>query len=288
MKNFSLVLLLLSVVYSAQNHRFTYNYTFTPDSLAKEKTLSENMNLDITEKGSKFYSQVIAESDSIMNAEFDKQTRGNNMNINLKGISRKGVVKTVVEKSYPSFSIVLINNLGGTNYKISDDRKIIWKIEAEKKTIGKFNTQKAITNMFGRKWIAWFSTDLPFQDGPYKFHGLPGLIVKIESSNGSHTMELIGVKTLPTDFKLASSENDTFSKSVEMDHIKYKKTFQNFLKNPTSPMRAYNMGGDTKFTMTDQNGNPVDLNKKMRESEEKMKEDNKKINNVLELDLLTK
>ena len=101
-------------------------------------------------------------------------------------------------------------------------------------------------------------------------------------------MELIGVKTLPTDFKLASSEENSFSKSVEMDHLKYKKTFQNFLKNPTSPMRAYNMGGDTKFTMTDQNGNPIDINKKMRESEEKMKEDNKKINNVLELEFLTK
>jgi GLPGLI family protein len=24
------------------------------------------------------------------------------------------------------------------------------------------------------------STDIPFQDGPYKFYGLPGLIVKIE------------------------------------------------------------------------------------------------------------
>lgn len=60
--------------------------------------------------------------------------------------------------------------------------------------IGEFNTQKAETNFAGRKWIAWFTSDIPFQDGPYKFHGLPGLIVKIESADKTHSMELKGVK----------------------------------------------------------------------------------------------
>ena len=30
--------------------------------------------------------------------------------------------------------------------------------------IGEFNAQKAETNFAGRKWIAWFTTDIPFQD----------------------------------------------------------------------------------------------------------------------------
>ena len=288
MKTLTALLLLIGFTFNAQNHRFAYNYTFTPDSLVNEKTISEQMNLDITDKGSKFYSQLVFESDSLMSAEFEKQARGNNMNINLKGISRKGIVKTIVEKSYPSFDQVMLNSLGGTKYKVTDNRKVMWNIMPDKMIIGNFNAQKATTEMYGRKWIAWFSTELPFQDGPYKFHGLPGLIVKIESANQSHVMELIGVKKLPNEFKLASSDDDAYSKSIEMDQTKYKKTFQNFLKNPTSPMRSINLGGGTKFTMTDQNGNHVDLNKKMRESEEKMKEDNKKINNVIELDLLEK
>ncbi|RTZ46452.1 GLPGLI family protein [Chryseobacterium arthrosphaerae] len=42
-----------------------------------------------------------------------------------------------------------------------------------KKKNREFNTQKAVCDFAGRKWTAWFTADLPIQDGPYKFYGLP-------------------------------------------------------------------------------------------------------------------
>ena len=53
------------------------------------------------------------------------------------------------------------------------------RVYARLEKIGEFETQKAETFIFGRKWTAWFSPEIPIQDGPYKFRGLPGLIVKI-------------------------------------------------------------------------------------------------------------
>ena len=47
---------------------------------------------------------------------------------------------------------------------------------------------KAVTEFAGRKWTAWFTEELPFQDGPYKFRGLPGLIVKLEDATQSHVL----------------------------------------------------------------------------------------------------
>lgn len=287
MKTLTAILLLFSISLSAQNHRFIYELIFVKDSLEKDKTISEDMYLDITEPGSRYYSYEVFESDSLRNAEFEKQARGNNLNINIKDTKKGGVVKTIIYKEYPEFEIIQYENLGGNNYKILDDRKIIWKIEPDKIKIGEFNAQKATTEMYGRKWIAWFSSDLPFQDGPYKFHGLPGLIVKLESEDKSHVMVLKGVKNLPKDFEIKPQEEKySFSKTVEMDYPKFKKTFQNYLKNPISPMRAMMMSSTMKIEIKDQNGKPLDMNKVMRDNEEKQKEANKKINNILELDLL--
>ena len=285
MKILTTVLLLLSISFSAQNHRFTYDFTFTPDSLAKEKTITESMVLDITDKGSRFYSAQVAESDSIMWSILDKQMRGNNTDINLKGFEYKGSVKLVVEKAYPKYETVLFNSLGGSKYEVSDSREIKWKIESETKKIGEFNAQKATTEMYGRKWIAWFSTELPFPEGPYKFHGLPGLIVKIESSNQSHIFELKGVKKLPKDYELKKKSSDTDNSVIAMDYKRYKKTFQDFLKNPVSSMRSMNTGS-SNFSIVDENGKELDVNKEMRKEEENMKKNNAKINNIIELENL--
>lgn len=49
----------------------------------------------------------------------------------------------------------------------------------------------------GRQWIAWFTNEIPFQDGPFKFYGLPGLIVKLEDSEDYHKFLLKGNQTIP-------------------------------------------------------------------------------------------
>jgi GLPGLI family protein len=75
-----------------------------------------------------------------------------------------------------------------------DPVKFTWNIQPEKQKIGEYNTQKATTEFGGRKWTAWFSSDIPFQDGPYKFYGLPGLIVKIEDDEKNYSWMLSGNK----------------------------------------------------------------------------------------------
>jgi len=57
---------------------------------------------------------------------------------------------------------------------------IKWNIHNEFRDIGSFNAQKATTSFRGRNYIAWFVSEVPISIGPWKFHGLPGLILEIK------------------------------------------------------------------------------------------------------------
>ncbi|HBZ67975.1 MAG TPA: hypothetical protein DEO70_14165 [Bacteroidales bacterium] len=71
-----------------------------------------------------------------------------------------------------------------------------WIIQPEKKTILTHMCQKALTSFRGRNYEAWFAPDLPFPDGPFKFSGLPGLILEIRDTQGHYSFQCIGIKKL--------------------------------------------------------------------------------------------
>ncbi|MFC6268058.1 hypothetical protein [Frigoriflavimonas asaccharolytica] len=74
MKKSSLLFLLFAVFFSAQNQRFSYEYKFVKDSTAKDKITSEMMDLDITAKGSKFYSSTQKIADSLLEKLYAQNT----------------------------------------------------------------------------------------------------------------------------------------------------------------------------------------------------------------------
>lgn len=56
---------------------------------------------------------------------------------------------------------------------------IKWSLENETRKIGNFVCHKATTTFRGRDFIAWYTYDIPFSVGPWKFNGLPGLILDV-------------------------------------------------------------------------------------------------------------
>ncbi|CAD7815634.1 hypothetical protein CHRY9390_03007 [Chryseobacterium aquaeductus] len=275
------VLSFLSVITYAQNQRFSYEYKFVKDSTAKDKSVSELMYLDVSRKGSKFYSRDRAVADSIF---LDMYTKGNH-NVDLTGM-KFGEVPYTVEKSYPDYEILFFNKIDMDEFKVSDNRKLTWKILPDKEKIGEFNAQKATANFAGRQWIAWFSTEIPFQDGPYKFSGLPGLIVKIQDQTNSHHFMLKEVKKLKAEeIWISENQKTRYQPLIALSQDKYKKQFVDYRNNPTKGVRQLiARGGSMKYK--DQNGKELDTNEHLRNQEKRAKENNARNNNLLELDLL--
>ncbi|MCQ4034954.1 GLPGLI family protein [Kaistella montana] len=286
MKKYIVFFTLAFNLFIAQNQRFSYQYQFVKDTLNKQEITKELMNLDILKDGSTFYSRDVFVSDSIMNAYFENQIKTTgSMNVDSKIMSqRKGSVRYKILKEYPEFNIFTATNIGIDSYKVADDRKLVWSILSDKQKIGEFNAQKATTEFAGRQWVAWFSTELPFQDGPYKFHGLPGLIIKLEDRTKTHQFELVGTsKFMPNPEK--TSEFIGKSKEIEINQKQYKKLFLEDRNDPSKVIRQAQASGAI-FQMTDQNGNKISTAEMIKNKEQSAKTKNAKDNNLLELDLL--
>lgn len=280
-------IIIISSFANAQNQRISYLYQVVPDSTNRVEVKSEMMILEILPKFSKFYSETVYKSDSAMKVMLEKELKSNGA-INIKSDMRKGFFREVIIKEEPDFKTFLMTRNGQTQLKVYDDRIPVWKILPEKQKMGDFQTQKAETEMYGRKWTAWFTTSIPIQEGPYKFHGLPGLIVKIEDQDHSHSFSLVGIKNLTSeDVKnIDPKSNFVFEegKYINMDQVAYKKFYLESRNDPNKAVRS--SLGQMQMTQINIDGKMMDVNEFLRNQEKQQKEKNSRDNNILELDLL--
>lgn len=291
--------LAFSALVSAQNQRFMYEYKFVPDINVKDTVKTEMMYLDITPTGSHYYSRQKFISDSIMTAQIKEQMRTTPGSFSVKSTGKQGLVKEEVIKTYPSFEMILKTSIGNYRYKVLDTSKMQWNILPEKEKVGEYMAQKATTSFGGREWTAWFSSDLPFQDGPYKFHGLPGLIVKLEDASKTHRITLEGNTTFATDKATDESLNipgqsivigGLNGKELNVTAAQFKKSYKEYANDPAKEMRQMlaSAGPTNKVTIRfqDNSGKMSSSNEEaLRFMEQDAKERIKKDNNKIEPNL---
>lgn len=259
-------------VLHAQSKRFIYEYKYVPDSTDKANILRDLMFLDITNHESLFYSQYKYSEDSISIAEAKKGKFY---------IPKADIMYKIEKKASKVFFKTIDYGIG--KIKVEDNRKINWEILPDKEKIGKFTAQKAKCSFGGRKWTAWFTVDLPIQDGPYKFNGLPGLIVKIEDSTNSHKFELVGIKNIEKDIQYP--ELSARSDELYLTQEKFIELFKKYRKDPAAETRRLYMMGRIP-DQKDTSGNSRTGLEIVREVDIQAKERIKKDNNIIEIDLL--
>lgn len=266
---------------SAQTNRFVYQVTMKPDAENKADIKTENAYLDISQDKSVFYSENRIKRDSIMQKAFQGGGgRGSISRDQMEGL--RSNINYSVEKDKTSQKTYFKDRIGRDIYLYEEDRPLNWKISSETRKIGEYKVQKAETDFAGRKWTAWFTTDLPYQDGPYKFGGLPGLIVKVEDDKGDYSFDLM------KNYKIAELPAlNQFGNTLKVKRSDFVKQQQKFKTDPMSfmtqgaggisaPMR---IGGGGRGPGGG-NQDPAEMRKRM---EERVKEEAKKNSNPIEL-----
>lgn len=222
------VMLFSVTAMQAQVMRFVYQVKTTPDSTSTEFTKTENAYLDTDGKKSFFYSENRLLRDSVMSRMRSTRTFDPSQMENLRSN-----INYVVEKNYSTQKTVYKDRIGRDQYAYEEKAPMEWKILPNTLKIGDYNTQEAETTFGGRTWTVWFTTDLPYQDGPYKFSGLPGLIVKAQDAKQEYTFDLMQVKRI-AEIPILDQRGQDISISKE----KYKKTLAAYQKNPEAYMNA--------------------------------------------------
>jgi len=114
-------------------------------------------------------------------------------NGNLMFIRKAGLtsVRTVFYSDFTNGRTVQWASIQSRSFIISDTlRTPEWTLLDDTKEINGMKCQKAKATVHGREYEAWFSSDLPIPYGPWKLHGLPGLILEAHSTDGAIDFEL--------------------------------------------------------------------------------------------------
>ncbi len=262
----ALVLIIVFNNYSiAQTHRFIYDVVYKKDSTSNITT-KENYILDIGTKETKYYTYDFFVADSLItnNIPFPKEMKLNTSDI-------------IVHKNNNNefFQYDLLEN---TVFQLQTNDTQKWNLSQEKKNVKNLSLQKAITTWGGRNWTAWFAEEIPFQEGPYKFHGLPGLIVEIYDDKKNYHFELVRSE------KIKEEENQFIEMSEKMGipitwekyktaKIKYYESPVNFIKNSAENSEQLYLNDGT-----------IVNSKNSKEIDEQLKNSIRKYNNPIELD----
>ncbi|MDR3227196.1 MAG: GLPGLI family protein, partial [Prevotellaceae bacterium] len=172
--------------------KITYTYKYVRDTTIASITnlrYTDEMTLLIGKNISKFYCYGAFQIDSLIN-----ECASGKMSISdYYGIkdNYKSGERTRIYKNYPQSKLTFTDRLSITNFLYQEDiPKQEWKIEKDTTTISGYKCQKATCTFRGREYIAWFTSEIKINTGPYKFWGLPGLIVNVYDTKKHYSFQL--------------------------------------------------------------------------------------------------
>ena len=275
-KLFAVVSLVLITFSYAQNSRFIYEVSMKKDSTNKSEIKTELAYLDIGNQHSNFYAANRIKRDSVMQISF--QSKGAIRPDRTVMENLRLDINYTIEKDLSNQKVIYKDRIARDLYYYEDDRKLDWKILPETATIGEYKAQKATVDFGGRHWTAWFTQDIPFMDGPYKFHGLPGLIIKIEDQKGDYSFLLKETKKLAELPILRNMGN-----LIKVKRKDYLAQVEKYKKDPASFFSQSGMRMGPPMHGGPRGGTPPNATEMRKRMEERVKEEFKNYNNPIEL-----
>ncbi|SPY36000.1 GLPGLI family protein [Porphyromonas cangingivalis] len=167
----------------------TYNLTFVKDP-QKLKKGHDQIVLELGKKFSKSYSQVLFSADSTATEWLRRGAEA-------VPFPKEWVPLEDVYKNYSTkrSKIVFRSIFSGPVYHYEEDTDLMkWTLQPEKRQILSYSCQRATTSFAGRNYEAWFTYDIPMPNGPWKFGGLPGLILSLRETRDHFVFECVAVQ----------------------------------------------------------------------------------------------
>lgn len=230
-----------------ESMEFVYDYRCCVDTTGslEDNISSDNMLLQIGPDGlSKFSSYKNLTVDSILLRSTSDQINDAVMN----GQLDNGEFMTIY-KNYPAGRLLHTEKICQDWFRYEEDMPgFDWELTDSVTTVLGYSCKSARCVFRGREWTAFYAEDIPLADGPWKLHGLPGLILKASDKSGHYTFECIGIKSKAD--RPITIYNVPFNNTDRKGYYDVKHRYE---VNPYAYFEATTGG---HITVTDEAGNP--------------------------------
>jgi GLPGLI family protein len=240
-----------------------YEYAH-PQRFNVDKTVTAKMWLLSGPEKSKYYNTMSEYCDSLTStpegkqalqkiqiAAFLSQSADGGLTIDKNGGGAPSkIVDLYVCKNFGQRTLTVYDDYGQNDFGYYEEAMEgqDWQINADSTlTVLGYECIQAECDYHGRHWKAWFAADVPVQDGPWKFYGLPGLILRAES--GAHVFQATGIEAAQEPIG-GVYQTDAYSK---VDRRKALKEHESYVNNFESVMKAKMKG---IVSIQDENGKP--------------------------------
>jgi GLPGLI family protein len=176
--------------------RCLYHQSFVMDTLNAKKKTVDLMLLDIGDNISKYHSFYGAIRDSIVTAMFlQNKTPDEWIAATSKVKKTSRVTDYTIYKNHPEGKLTLVDNFAAENYTYEEQMPVIqWSLKNDTATLIGYLCKKATTIFRGRNYEVWYAPEIPLQEGPWKFCGLPGLILKANDNQSYFSFECTAIE----------------------------------------------------------------------------------------------
>lgn len=155
-----------------------------------------------------------------------------------------------IYKDFDKHNLLISESIFRDQYLVKDTfNNFTWQIEKGHKKILNYNCTKAITNFRGRNYEAWFSEEIPIPNGPWKFCGLPGLILEIYDTERIYNFELTGIN-LKADINLDEIKIPlAYQEDNPINYDEFLKIFRDKEKELEAKSRVVNASENSSSTL---------------------------------------
>lgn len=110
-------------------------------------------------------------------------------------LKRHGRYWSFIYKNYPPGKVTETSYFDMEDWRYEEDwEKPQWEVSDSTKEILGYECLMATADYRGRRWIAWFTPEIPIQEGPWKLCGLPGLILEASDTGDVYHFKANGLR----------------------------------------------------------------------------------------------
>jgi hypothetical protein len=210
-----------------------YRYVYTFDTL-KNELRDDLLILQIGKEVSKCYSYYTFQSDSLQRTPDGAKVWSE---LFQQAIEKDGIdgdfphvrMSTYVYKNYPTGQMTITDRISLQGYRYADSLHAqTWTMGDSTREVLGYTCQQATADFRGRHWTAWFATDIPVSDGPWKLGGLPGLILEAYDEGQQHVFTAVGLERVadePIIFNQKDGHNRRFEPTNRLDFLRMERRF---------------------------------------------------------------